>query len=59
MRKRENCVKIAGYVEEQGVSLYSDSFNRYCSISLTLPVDPRLFPLNKRGSNGRVKEIEQ
>ena len=30
-----------------------------CSISLTLPFDPRLFNGNKRGSTGRVKEIEQ
>ena len=31
----------------------------YCSISLTLPFDPRLLNGNKRGSTGRVKEIEQ
>ena len=31
---------------------------RYCSISLTLPFDPRLFNGNKCWSTGRVKEIE-
>ena len=39
------------------IKIFSSFKQLYCSISLTLSVDPRLFPLNKRGSNGRVKEL--
>ena len=56
------------HISDHHLSIYLLSSNHllkhnlsfiYCSISLTLPVDPRIFPLNKRGSNERVKEIEQ